>query len=66
MDTVKFFLLVEKIEPLHIPGDMARIRRQVRAGEDVALREIGDEVAVLHSGLSDGERYDAWRRLRAG
>lgn len=27
---------------------------------------FGDEVAVLHSGLSDGERYDAWRRLRAG
>ena len=25
-----------------------------------------DEVAVLHSGLSAGERYDAWRRLRAG
>jgi primosomal protein N' (replication factor Y) len=23
-------------------------------------------VAVLHSGLSDGERYDAWRQLRAG
>ena len=27
---------------------------------------FGDEVAVLHSGLSDGERYDAWRRLRRG
>jgi len=27
---------------------------------------FGDEVAVLHSGLSDGERYDAWRRLRSG
>jgi primosomal protein N' (replication factor Y) len=27
---------------------------------------FGDEVAVLHSGLSDGERYDAWRRLSAG
>ena len=25
---------------------------------------FGDEVAVLHSGLSDGERYDAWRALR--
>ena len=24
------------------------------------------DVAVLHSGLSDGERYDAWRLLRAG
>ena len=27
---------------------------------------FGDEIAVLHSGLSDGERYDAWRRLRSG
>ncbi len=27
---------------------------------------FGDRVAVLHSGLSDGERYDAWRSLRSG
>ena len=27
---------------------------------------FGDLVAVLHSGLSDGERYDQWRLLRAG
>jgi len=27
---------------------------------------FGDAVAVLHSGLSDGERYDAWRALRSG
>ena len=27
---------------------------------------FGDLVAVLHSGLSDGERYDAWRLLRSG
>ena len=25
-----------------------------------------DQVAVLHSGLSEGERYDAWRSLRTG
>lgn len=29
-------------------------------------RRFGDRVAVLHSGLSEGERYDAWRRIRAG
>jgi len=28
--------------------------------------EFGDVVAVLHSALSDGERYDAWRALRDG
>ena len=27
---------------------------------------FGDQVAVLHSGLSDGERFDAWRALREG
>jgi primosomal protein N' (replication factor Y) len=27
---------------------------------------FGDSVAVLHSGLSDGERADAWRLLRRG
>lgn len=27
---------------------------------------FGDSVAVLHSGLSDGERYDAWRALQSG
>ncbi len=31
----------------------------------VAAR-LGDEVAVLHSGLSEGERFDEWRRLRSG
>jgi primosomal protein N' (replication factor Y) len=27
---------------------------------------FGDQVAVLHSALSDGERYDAWLALRSG
>ncbi len=27
---------------------------------------LGDRFAVLHSALSDGERYDEWRRLRSG
>jgi primosomal protein N' (replication factor Y) (superfamily II helicase) len=27
---------------------------------------FGDRVAVLHSGLNEGERYDAWRDLREG
>ncbi|QCX32215.1 primosomal protein N' [Caloramator sp. E03] len=27
---------------------------------------FGDVVAVLHSRLSDGERYDEWRRIRKG
>jgi primosomal protein N' (replication factor Y) len=28
--------------------------------------EFGDVIAVLHSALSDGERYDAWRALHEG
>ncbi|HTL01379.1 MAG TPA: primosomal protein N' [Vicinamibacterales bacterium] len=32
-----------------------------------AFREaFGDQVAVQHSGLSDGERYDQWHRIRRG
>jgi primosomal protein N' (replication factor Y) len=27
---------------------------------------FGDRVAIQHSGLSDGERYDQWRRIRNG
>ena len=27
---------------------------------------FGDQVAVLHSALTDGERLDAWRALRSG
>jgi len=27
---------------------------------------FGQRVAVLHSGLNDGERYDEWRRIRRG
>ncbi len=28
--------------------------------------DLGAEVAVVHSGLGEGERADAWRRVRAG
>ncbi len=27
---------------------------------------FGDQVALLHSGLSAGERYDEWRRIKSG
>lgn len=27
---------------------------------------FGDKIAVLHSALSDGERYDEWHRIRSG
>lgn len=33
--------------------------RQVKA-------RFGEQVAVLHSGLSEGELYDEWRRIRRG
>ncbi|HAI22166.1 MAG TPA: primosomal protein N' [Clostridiales bacterium UBA8153] len=29
-------------------------------------QRFGDQVAVLHSGLSAGERYDEWRRIQGG
>lgn len=27
---------------------------------------FGDEVAVMHSGLSVGEKYDEWRKIQQG
>ena len=32
----------------------------------IFLRRYGEKIAVIHSGLSAGERYDAWRRIRDG
>jgi primosomal protein N' (replication factor Y) len=29
-------------------------------------RRLGERVAVIHSGLSEGERFDEWSRLRSG
>lgn len=29
-------------------------------------QRFGDKVALLHSALSDGERYDEWHRIRSG
>jgi primosomal protein N' (replication factor Y) (superfamily II helicase) len=29
-------------------------------------RWFGEEAAIMHSGLSDGERFDQWRRIREG
>src|SRR5207237_1145489 len=63
-------------------GHLGRVRSVVASGQgaillvpEIALTPqtvarvrgvFGDEVAVLHSGLSDGERADAWRALRRG
>lgn len=32
----------------------------------VFRNRFGDDIAMLHSGLSDGERYDEWRRIFDG
>jgi len=33
---------------------------------DRLVREFGPRIALLHSGLAAGERYDQWRRIAAG
>ncbi len=33
---------------------------------NIFTSHFGDEVAVLHSGLRSGERYDEWKRVRTG
>lgn len=32
----------------------------------IFLKRYGGNIAVIHSGLSGGERYDAWRRIKTG
>ncbi len=44
------------------------------AGSEISLTpqvtdrfsRFGDQVAILHSGLSDGEKYDEWRKVERG
>src|SRR4029078_3854164 len=36
------------------------------AGAALFRATFGDRVAIQHSGLSDGERHDQWRRIRDG
>ncbi len=33
---------------------------------NIFCRRYGERVAVIHSSLSQGERYDAWRRIKRG
>lgn len=58
-----------------IEAALARGRRCLVLVPEIALTSqivhqvrgrFADRVAVLHSGLSDGERFDAWCRLRSG
>ena len=37
-----------------------------RRPSPASAARLGDRVAVLHSALSDGERFDEWQRLRSG
>ncbi|MFC4651304.1 primosomal protein N' [Lactococcus nasutitermitis] len=30
------------------------------------IARFGEKVAIMHSGLSDGEKYDEWRKIRSG
>jgi len=32
----------------------------------IFMKRYGEKIAVIHSGLSAGERYDSWRRIRDG
>lgn len=30
------------------------------------IARFGDKVAIMHSGLSDGEKYDEWLKIKSG
>ena len=58
-----------------IAAELARGRGAIVMVPEIALTpqtvqrfaaRFGDRVAVLHSALSEGERYDEWHRIRSG
>lgn len=58
-----------------IDGVLARGKQVIVLVPEISLTQqtvrafasvYGDRIAVLHSSLSAGERFDAWRRIRAG
>jgi primosomal protein N' (replication factor Y) len=53
----------------HVQGGVIVLVPEIALTPQVVARFVerfGDTVAVLHSKLSAGERYDEWRRLRTG
>lgn len=58
-----------------IESTLARGRRALYLVPEIGLTPLlarrlkgrfGESLALLHSGLTDGERFDEWRRIRAG
>lgn len=58
-----------------IASELKRGRSSILLVPEIALTpqmlatfssHFGDEIAVLHSSLSSGERYDEWKRLKSG
>ena len=66
----KTHVYVKSIEKTLEAGKSAIVLVPELALTPQAVRQFrahfGDLVTVLHSGLSPGERYDSWRRTRAG
>src|SRR5699024_5933782 len=56
-------------EVLHLNRQAMMLVPEIALTPQMVLRfkkRFGDEVAVLHSGLSKGERYDEWQKIRDG
>ncbi|MDG0843308.1 primosomal protein N' [Staphylococcus equorum] len=56
-------------EVLHLDRQAMMLVPEIALTPQMVLRfkqRFGDEVAVLHSGLSKGERYDEWQKIRDG
>ncbi len=66
--TLVYIELLREVVERHGRGAIVLVPEIALTPQTVARfrAHFGDTVAVLHSGLSDGERYDAWRALRAG
>ena len=77
---LKGLLPPDRVKQAYVPDVYGKEKRKRKPGKEGKLgvegmtpqvflqfkERFGDKVAILHSGLSQGERFDEWRRIRSG
>ena len=61
MEIIDYYLKLGKTSIVLVPEISLTPQMIKRFGD-----RFGDRIAALHSGLSDGEKYDEWRRIARG
>ena len=61
MEIISYYLELGKTSIVLVP-EISLTPQMVQRFQD----RFGDKIAAIHSGLSDGEKYDEWRRISRG